>query len=67
MAMILLSPRGFDLSLVETAVALAGAAAGWLGALYAGRHPLRDEVGVVWRLAQPRLRLGPAMGRPPAE
>jgi O-antigen/teichoic acid export membrane protein len=64
---ILLSPRGFDLSLVETALALVGAAAGWLAALYAGRHPLRDEVGVVWRVAQLRLRPGAALGRPPAE
>ena len=58
---ILLSPRGLDLSLPEAGLALAGAAAGWLAALMRWDHPAADEAALILR----RLRRGPAAVVPP--
>ena len=47
---ILLSPHGFDLSMLETTIAIAGGAAGWLAAVVLTDHPIRTEVMAVWQM-----------------
>ncbi len=47
---VLLSPHGAALVWGETAVALAGAGAGWLTALWLTDHPIRHELTAVLRL-----------------
>lgn len=42
------SPSGFDLGLIQTIVAIAGAAAGWLTMLAIVDHPLKQEIAVFW-------------------
>lgn len=66
-AIVVLSPRGFDLGWTETAVAVAGAATGWLAGLVLSGHPLKDEIAAVWRMALPVLRPRRAGAPPPAE
>ena len=47
---VILSPNGFALNLGETALALLGGGAGWLVAIVATGHPLRDELFAVQRM-----------------
>ncbi|RAH98336.1 polysaccharide biosynthesis protein [Acuticoccus sediminis] len=47
---ILLSPDGFALGIVETAIAVAGGAAGWLAAVILTGHPIRAEVIAVYAM-----------------
>lgn len=54
---ILLSPRGFDLSLTEAAVAVALSAVGWLVGLFLVDHPIRGEIRLLGRLLTSMLSL----------
>ncbi|MER2507863.1 MAG: oligosaccharide flippase family protein [Amaricoccus sp.] len=47
---IALSPAGFDLGWLATAVAISGAGAGWLAAVWLTGHPVWAEVGAMWRV-----------------
>lgn len=47
---ILLSPHGFALGWIETAVAVVGAACGWAAVLVAVEHPLRGEIVAAGRM-----------------
>ena len=64
-AVILLSPHGFRLGWAETALAVAGAAAGWAAALVAVDHPLRAEIVTVGRMVGSLGRR--RLAAPPAE
>lgn len=64
--LVCLAAGGLDLDAAGTALAIGGAAAGWLGAILLTGHPIRREVTAVWQMLSPRLRLHrPAV--PPAE
>lgn len=52
---VLLSPNGFDLSLLETMVAIATGLTGWLLALRLTRHPIGVELLTVWHMLAPLL------------
>ncbi len=47
---ILFSPHGFDLSMVETSFAIAGGGIGWLVAVVLTDHPIKLEVLAVWHI-----------------
>jgi O-antigen/teichoic acid export membrane protein len=64
--LILLSPNGLALSLAETALAVAGGAAGWLAGVLVTDHPIKGEVVAVWQMARRALAKPDAVSRPPA-
>lgn len=50
---ILISPRGLDLSMPETVFAVAGGAVGWLTTVFLTGHPIKTEVTAIWRMTFP--------------
>ncbi len=52
-----LSPHGFDLSLEETAVAIALSAVGWLTGLFLVDHPIRGEIRLLGQLLAATLSI----------
>ncbi len=56
-AVVSLSPNGFELDWVETAMAVFGAALGWLASIWLTNHPIGKEISVVLRLGAERMRL----------
>jgi O-antigen/teichoic acid export membrane protein len=63
-AVVALSPTGFALDWLQTLIAVAGGATGWLTGLWWTNHPLRHEIALVWRMvarsAERRRLLSPA-------
>jgi O-antigen/teichoic acid export membrane protein len=53
---VLTSPTGFDLGWLQTTAALLGGAAGWMVALSAIEHPVKQEISGAWHILESVLR-----------
>jgi O-antigen/teichoic acid export membrane protein len=58
LVLLVASPDGFSLGIAPTLIAIAGGALGWIATLILARHPIGEEIAIVWRHLESRLPLG---------